>query len=142
MEFKYFGGSDVVNKLFVCVAEKLTLCKLPIQWKFCGKIRYFYFSKKIVEIGFKTPSYFSCNWKICSVLSKTTWTAKTIELKTHIAFSMLPILGANIWVHSVLERIWIKGSYLSQWLPQGERGPPKESKLWWIEILHVGSQFT
>ena len=30
-------------------------------------------------------------------------------------------------VHSVLERIWIKGSYLSQWLPQGERGPPKES---------------
>ena len=30
--------------------------------------------------------------------------------------------------HSVLERIWVKGSYLSQWLPQGERGPPKESK--------------
>ena len=26
-------------------------------------------------------------------------------------------------LHSVLERIWIKGSYLSQWLPQGERGP-------------------
>ena len=44
--------------------------------------------------------------------------------------------------HSVLERIWIKGSYLSQWLPQGERGPPKESKSWWIEILHCGSQFT
>ena len=31
-------------------------------------------------------------------------------------------------LHSVLERIWVKGSYLSQWLPQGERGPPKESK--------------
>ena len=44
--------------------------------------------------------------------------------------------------HSVLERIWIKGSYLSQWLPKGERGPPKESKSQWIEILHGGSQFT
>ena len=44
--------------------------------------------------------------------------------------------------HSVLERIWIKGSYLSQWLPQSKRGPPKESKSRWIEILHVGSQFT
>ena len=41
--------------------------------------------------------------------------------------------------HSVLERIWIKGSYLSQWLPQGERGPPKESKSQWIEILHIES---
>ena len=44
--------------------------------------------------------------------------------------------------HSVPERIWIKGSYPSQWLPQGERGPPKESKSRWIEILHGGSQFT
>ena len=42
--------------------------------------------------------------------------------------------------HSVLEQIWVKGSY--QWLPQGERGPPKESKSQWIEILHNGSQFT
>ena len=25
--------------------------------------------------------------------------------------------------HSVLERIWIKGSYPSQWLPQGEGDP-------------------
>ena len=41
--------------------------------------------------------------------------------------------------HSVLERIWVKGSYLRKWLPQGERGPPKESKSRWIEILHVGS---
>ena len=41
--------------------------------------------------------------------------------------------------HSVPKRIWIKGSYLSQWLPQGERGPPKESKSRWIEILHGGS---
>ena len=41
--------------------------------------------------------------------------------------------------HSVLERIWVKGSYLSQWLPQGERGPPKESKSQWIESLHIGS---
>ena len=36
--------------------------------------------------------------------------------------------------HSVLERIWVKGSYQSQWLPQGERGPPTESKSLWIEI--------
>ena len=43
--------------------------------------------------------------------------------------------------HSVLERIWIKGSYLSQWLPQGERWPPKESKSWCIEILHGQEQF-
>ena len=41
--------------------------------------------------------------------------------------------------HSVLERIWVKGSDLSKWLPQGERGPPKESKSQKIEILHVGS---
>ena len=41
--------------------------------------------------------------------------------------------------HSVPERIWIKGSYLSQWLPQGERWPPRESKSWCIEILHGGS---
>ena len=41
--------------------------------------------------------------------------------------------------HSVLERIWIKGSYLSQWLPQGKRGPPKEAKSQWIGILHGGS---
>ena len=45
----------------------------------------------------------------------------------------LKILKLNLFInHSVLERIWIKGSYLSQWLPQ-------ESKSWWIEILHGGS---
>ena len=48
----------------------------------------------------------------------------------------------EVRLHSVLERIWVKGSDLSQWLPQGERGPPKESKSRWIEILHGGSQFT
>ena len=31
-----------------------------------------------------------------------------------------------VHIHSVLERIWVKGSYTI--LPQGERGPPKESK--------------
>ena len=41
--------------------------------------------------------------------------------------------------HSVLERIWVKGSYLSQWLPQGERRPSKKSKSQWIEIFHGGS---
>ena len=45
-------------------------------------------------------------------------------------------------LHSVLERIWIKCSYVSQWLPQGERGPSKESKSRWIKILHGGSRFT
>ena len=50
------------------------------------------------------------------------------------------LLRVQIKRASVLERIWVKGSYLSQWLPQGERGPPKESKSQWIEILHVGSQ--
>ena len=29
----------------------------------------------------------------------------------------------HVSFHSVLERIWITGSYLSQWLPQGERRP-------------------
>ena len=52
------------------------------------------------------------------------------------------IFKSNWGTHSVLELIWIKGSYLSQWLPQGERGPPKESKSQWIEILHGGSRFT
>ena len=37
------------------------------------------------------------------------------------------LYAGKLQAHSVLERIWIKGSYLSQWLPQGERGPPKES---------------
>ena len=50
------------------------------------------------------------------------------------------IPSSNIWsksirklnflikeIHSVLEQIWIKGSHLCRWLPQGERGPPKES---------------
>ena len=49
---------------------------------------------------------------------------------------------SKVMLHSVLEPISIKGSYLSQWLPQGERGPSKESKSRWIEILHGGSQFT
>ena len=57
-----------------------------------------------------------------------------IIIYIHIRFQL-------VW-HSVPERIWIKGSYLSQWLPQGERGHPKESKSRWIEILHGGSQFT
>ena len=43
----------------------------------------------------------------------------------------------SLCIHSVLERIWIKSSYLSQWLPQGET--PKESKSRWSEILHGGS---
>ena len=51
----------------------------------------------------------------------------------------LVVFVKELAIHSVLEWIWIKGSYLSQWLPQGERGPPKESKSRWIEIFHSGS---
>ena len=57
-------------------------------------------------------------------------------------FSSTDLVKLFMLFHSVLERIWIKGSYLSQWLPKGERRPPKESKSRWIEILHGGSQFT
>ena len=59
-----------------------------------------------------------------------------------VTFDLTASNTLHLCVHSVLERIWIKGSYLSQWLPQGERGHPKESKSRWIEILHGGSQFT
>ena len=54
------------------------------------------------------------------------------QLKRH--WKRLNFLKNYILEHSVLERIWIKGSYLSQWLPQGESGPPKVSKSRWIEI--------
>ena len=56
-----------------------------------------------------------------------------------IYFQFLIFYTINDAFHSVLERIWVKGSYLSQWLPQGERSPPKESKSRWIEIFHGGS---
>ena len=58
-----------------------------------------------------------------------------------ILTQMLQLGKLSFTIHSVPKRIWIKGSYPSQLLPQGERGPPKESKSWWIEILHGGSQF-
>ena len=63
--------------------------------------------------------------------------AEVAKLNTKIK-----VMTKCVIFHSVLERIWVKGSYLSQWLPQGERGSPKESKSRWIEILHGGSQFT
>ena len=47
----------------------------------------------------------------------------------------------SMTLHSVLERIWVKGFYLNKWLPQGERGPPKGSKSRGIEILHGGSHY-
>ena len=65
-----------------------------------------------------------------------------IVTKSSKIFGCHATKGPLFWRLSVLERIWIKGSYLSQWLPQGEMGPHKESKSWWIEILHGGSQFT
>ena len=54
----------------------------------------------------------------------------------------LKVVLTSLDYHSVPEQIWIKGSYSTKWLLQGERGPPKDSKSRWIEILHGGSQFT
>ena len=45
----------------------------------------------------------------------------------------------EVATHSVLERIWVKCSDLSQWVSQGARGPPKESKSRWIEIFRGGA---
>ena len=64
------------------------------------------------ELELSTPKW--CNdalivSKVCSVC----------QIQTH---------DLNQVSHSALQQIWIKGSYLSQWLPQGESGPPKESK--------------
>ena len=43
--------------------------------------------------------------------------------------------------HSVLEQIWIKGSYLDQRLPQHESLYPIGLKLARIEIPHIGSHY-
>ena len=86
-------------------------------------------------------------------MTNTTAASKYIPRRPKISMNWNPTFQAFFFVrnwrhqkdiskHSVLERIWVKGSNLSQWLPQGERGPPKESKSRWIEILHGGSQFT
>ena len=64
------------------------------------------------------------------------------NLRIYTPQKIIKVKSSLEFAHSVLERIWVKGSYLSQWLPQGERGPPKESKSRWIEILHGGSQIT
>ena len=61
------------------------------------------------------------------------------QLLLTLQIMLLQLNWAKQSCHSVLEQIWIKGSYLSQWLPQGEMRPPKESKSWWIEIFHGGS---
>ena len=58
---------------------------------------------------------------------------ETIETNDGLFLMLIILFIAGAGVdndanHSVPEWIWIKGSYLSQWLPQGERGPPKESK--------------
>ena len=64
----------------------------------------------------------------------------TLYIPTYtIYIKDLKFTPVQLLCHSVLERICVKGSYLSQWLPQGERGPPKESKSPWIEIFHGGS---
>ena len=81
-----------------------------------------------------------------SIVTKTAVSSRWWK-KNLVKLSWMPLLSAKFWthevpIHSVLKWIWIKGSYLSQWLPQGERGPPKKSKSRWIEILHGGSQFT
>ena len=74
--------------------------------------------------------------------------SKYVELENILILAVFRIpksinlICLNVPTHSVLDRIWIKGSYLSQWLPQGERGPPKEPKSWWIEVIQIGAQFT
>ena len=82
----------------------------------------------------------------CIIFCKDFWRCvNTNILSLHsgcIGLEGLYVFWFMFQFHSVLERIWVKGSYLSKWLLQGERGPPKESKSWWIEILHIGSQFT
>ena len=47
------------------------------------------------------------------------WRIQTREIRWFWNSSRILLLSA----HSVLERIWIRGSYLSQWLPQDERDP-------------------
>ena len=81
-------------------------------------ISQFEVSYEVLFISFSTTlfQYFSI------ILEKNKYypNYKIGDSKLHLLFKMLD--------HSVLERIWVKGSYPSQWLPQGERGPPKESK--------------
>ena len=73
-------------------------------------------------------------------LSASVWKRISWNLtKLNLIRQLIEKMKITIVWHSVLEGIWVKGSYLSQWLPQGERGPPKESKSQWIKIFHGGS---
>ena len=57
-----------------------------------------------------------------------------------VSYEIHTIFGRYLCLATQCARtIWMKGSYLSQWLPQSERRPPKESKSRWIEILLGGS---
>ena len=47
-------------------------------------------------------------------------------------------LGNSDPIHSVLEWIWIKGSYLSQWLPQGERDPLRSQNHYELKSSTLG----
>ena len=44
----------------------------------------------------------------------------TINIFLNFAAQNIKKLPSKV-AHSVLERIWIKDTYLSQWIPQGER---------------------
>ena len=118
----------------------LIVCK---QWPHCAK--YLSVWKGWWGVPAWSGEHLCGHWAICSrqwlwhegVLHRK-WTVKCLW-----RLSRLKMSNGEMWFefsqHSVLEQIWIKCSYLSQWLPQGERRPPKESKSRWIEILHVGS---
>ena len=51
------------------------------------------------------------------------WSSMTTLLFSLMFWSFKLDILKQLW-HSVLEWIWIKGSYLSQWLPQGGKWPP------------------
>ena len=84
-------------------------------------------------------------FKFCGLLRIYELYQRTEKGSKQQLYSFLPNISWSLNLsnilrkYSVLERIWIKGSYLSQGLPQGERRPPKESKSQWIEIFHGGS---
>ena len=89
--------------------------------------RLAYFDSKSIVFSFLCSSTFPCMTFFIRFVHKN-------MKKRPSKVGYLTLIGIrgdtfiyHIW-HIVLERIWVKGSYLSQWLPQGERWPPKESK--------------
>ena len=95
-----------------------------------------YSSRKFAETIILRKLFIENN---CNLLQFSHSLVFVIFSMIYFIYWMSTVLFKSKCSHSVLERIWVKGSNLSKWLPQGERGPPKESKSLWIEIIHVGS---